>query len=129
MKFLPSTHTNHLFDDTCQWTLAAQRQSTTRVLPKLRDPKTQAAVAPDVVEPDHTDPPPPVDGMPWFPVIDLHTLSTLDTCQQRDGWHHISSDDTAQTWTNGRLIRSSEPRSAHLVSSLTTHIEEACGGS
>ena len=111
-KFLPSTHSQHVFDETCQWTLAASRQSTGRMLPPLKDPKQRPHVEPAIDLEETPDPPPPVDGQHWFPVTDLILKTTLETCQERDGWHNISDHDAALTWTNGRTIRNCEPRYA-----------------
>ena len=111
-RFLPSTHSKHAFDDTCQWTLAASRQSFGRLLPPLKDPKQRPHQEPVIDADEAPDPPPPVAGQDWFPVMDLHTKTTLESCQDRDGWHHISDHDVALTWTNARSIKTCEPRYA-----------------
>ena len=104
-KFLPSTHSTHAFDDTCQWTSAAVRTSWSRNTPaRSKDPIVPPSSVPPSAPFDHEEPPPPVADKIWFPVWSLHVLMTLEQCQTRDGWHEISSVDIAQTWTNGRQI-------------------------
>ena len=111
VKFLPSTHSNHIFDDSCQWTSSATRQSSVRQLaPRLRDSPIPPGVAPAMSSADVVLVPPKVGDKDWYPVWHLPTLATLDQCQTRDGWHEISNVSTAVTWTNGRMLRDSEPR-------------------
>ena len=110
-RFLPSTHAQHSFDADCQWATAIPRhRGYERFPPLLRDPVAPASVAPAAATMDIVEPPPPVHGKVWTPVSSLAMCSTLEQCQIRDGWHPLSTNEVAITWTNGRRIGSVEPR-------------------
>ena len=110
-RHLPSTHRLHAFDDTCQWTHAAQRQRGYEKAPAvLREPTVPPAKAPTAAVEEIIEPPVKVAGMEWIPVTCVKILATLDICQSHDGWHKISQDAVAVTTTNARQLRSTEPR-------------------
>jgi hypothetical protein len=77
----------------------------------LRDPKppVQPIVAP-VEDNEHLEAPPSVHGMMWKPVLILDTLERLDYIKMRDGWHTWQDSDVAHVSTNGRALRTTEPR-------------------
>ena len=110
VRFRPSNSPDHLLDESCQWTVAQTRASSSRVLPRLKDPKVQARVAPTMDADEALVPPPPVAGFPWRPLSDRTQIATLGLVQQREGWHSLSGNESAQCWSNGRTIKSSEPR-------------------
>ena len=92
-RHLPSTHRLHAFDDTCQWTHAAQRQRGYEKAPAvLREPTVPPAKAPTAAVEEIIEPPVKVAGMEWIPVTCLKILATLDICQSHDGWRKISPE-------------------------------------
>ena len=108
----PSTHQGHMFDESCQWTDAPMRQrGAKRQLPGiLKDPRIKAHETPTVAKADDViNVPPAPAGHSWTALQDLELITLLDQCRQHDGWHRIL-DWTALVQTNGRSLRSPEPR-------------------
>jgi hypothetical protein len=111
-RFLPSTNSLHTLNDSCQRSQARQRQRGYEREPTmLRDPKppVQPIVAP-VEDNEHLEAPPAVHGMMWKLVLILDTLERLDYIKMRDGWHTWQDSDVAHVSTNGRALRTTEPR-------------------
>ena len=111
----PSTHAGHSFDDLCQWTDAPTRRRGAQTAPAtLRDPRIPAHQAP-AIAPSGAEllVPPPVRSttmqFSWTPLTNLETVTDLDQCRNRDGWHKLR-DGAALVQTNGRSLRSPEPR-------------------
>ena len=108
-----STHTGHTFDETCQWSEApVRRRGSTRLPPVLRDPKVLSNQAPEIPqqEPPALTTPPKVQGFTWMPLQNLEIIMELDNIRGRDGWHKFLEDGIALVWSNGRALRTSEPR-------------------
>lgn len=112
IRHLPSTHSTHVFDHTCQWTHAPQRQRGAQRMSGLREPRlTQPVPIADAAaaEPDH---PPPVLTAPWTKVTDLALITTLESVSEREGWRSISASSIAYCALQARSLRSCEPRFA-----------------
>ena len=104
-----STHAGHTFEvGECQWAIARTRR-------QVKDRQQGEPRVPDHVNKDAPDDPVElirpvnVGQLEWKPVVNLETLTWLDTVRTRDGWHPAPSNMTLVE-TNCRRLRSCEPR-------------------
>ena len=109
-KHLPSTHSTHKFDDSCQWTHARSRAASSRTPALLRDPRVPRAAP--VAADDAPEPiaPPGIANASWKPVSDLEMITTLDMLRENDGWHQVDALQVACVLGSARAFRSCEPR-------------------